>query len=278
MKYILIIVTIAINLLIVPQSLFCQYLDGFYYLLFSLSGRQDLLTSTGAQTFYPADLIKWEGSNLYSSFWKGSAYLGTTRNMDAVEVLSNGDIIFSLSTDWSSYTKKDLIKWTSADGFSMYWDASLYDVPEGNDLNALHINNDGSIIFSLHSDWGAFKNQDLIKWTPGIGFSLYWSPPDFTGNMDGVDILLCSDILFSVYNRWTNAGITYETNDIIKYNFATNSYSLAWDASAFGLGTGSGWNMNAFTTVPIPEPGTWLLFGVSVVGMGLMGWYRKCRS
>jgi hypothetical protein len=163
----------------------------------------------------------------------------------------------------------------------MYWDGSLAGVPSGNDLDAVHIDNNGDIIFSLSGDWNAygFKDQDLIKWSPLAGFSLYWQPPELpdSKDVDAVDILLNNN-LFSLTSSWSYSGITYQTNDIIKYCFATNSYSLAWDASAFGLGTGSGWNMDALTTVPIPEPGMLLLLGSGMLGLGFMGWYRKRRS
>lgn len=265
MKYILIMIIIAFNLLVVPQLAFCQVLEGMYYLMFSLSDDKDLNTASGIQRFYPSDLIKWEGGSLYSRYWKGSDYLGNYKNMDAVETLNDGSIIFSLSTDWTqdgtTYEEEDLIKWTPGIGFSMFWDSSTSGVPTENNLDAVHIENDGSIIFSLASNWSAygFKDQDLIKWTPGSGFSLFWSPSGYTGDQDAADILLNNDILFSTTSIWTYNSITYQTNDIIKYSIATSTYSLAWDASAHGLGTGSGWNINALTTSPIPEPSSLIL-------------------
>ncbi|MCI0496032.1 hypothetical protein L0Z72_13590, partial [candidate division KSB1 bacterium] len=215
MKYILIIFIIAISLLTLPQHGFCQYLEEIYSLIFSLNGEQLLNTSAGLQTFYPADLIKWEGGNHYSAYWRGSDYFVDAENIDGVELLDDGSIIFSLAASWNEYRNEDLIKWTPGIGFSMYWDASAAGVPAGNDLDAVHLEKNGEIIFSLSGDWDiyGFKDQDLIKWSPVAGFSLFWQPPELpeSKDVDAVDILLSNDILFSLTSSWSYGGITYQT-------------------------------------------------------------------
>lgn len=157
-----------------------------------------------------------------------------------------------------SFNDEDVVAYNPRTGnWSQYFDGS--DVGLGNeDIDAVHINDDGSILFSLNSDTflsgiGSVDDSDILRFVPTTtgtdtagNFEFYFDGSDVGLNVNAEDIdaiALTSDgqIVVSTNGSYDLSGFSGNDEDLIAFSptslgsFTSGSWSLYLDGSDIGL-------------------------------------------
>jgi hypothetical protein len=161
------------------------------------------------------DLIKWDAGTQTFTKWFDAKDNGLgsweghgpwkhweDADIDALHVLDDGSFIFSTANGWDGFSAGDLVKWDAGtETFTQWFDAEDNGLGsmqghgpwkhwEDADIDALHVLDDGSFIFSTSGNWGGFGDDDLILWD-GENFSLYKDIDLPNGaNLDAVSLIL----------------------------------------------------------------------------------------
>lgn len=254
--------------------------------------RYEERATLGGITFRDEDVVSFNpDDNRASFFFRGSSY-GVPRgnDIDAIALLPNGNIVFSTEASINgTWNDEDLLLFDGTT-LSLYYDFTPYDFLNENDLDALDILDDGSIVFSTLWRFKdpvsriRFQNEDLALFNPATEtFQLYQDfTPYFKANLDAVDILDNGDILFSTGSTVNIAGNRYKDEDLIRFTPATYEFSLFLDGSYFFSKTRHSSDRYpdidavAILAVPAPEPSTFLY--VVLGGIGWIGWRLRNRA
>jgi len=154
------------------------------------NGNIILSTKNGASidglSFGDDDLVEYNPATGRASLYlDGSSVLYDTRRdeeIDAVHILPNGNIILSTknsgSIDGLSFGDDDLVEYNPTTGSaSLYFDGStiLYDTPEDEDIDAVHVLSNGNIILSTRNSGAIgglnFEDDDLVEYDPTTGIA-----------------------------------------------------------------------------------------------------------
>ncbi len=165
-----------------------HYIDSQNILL-SMSGSGTL----GGQGFDADDIIAYDvGTDTGSLFFDGGLFTATDENVDAVYLLSDGDIV--LSTTQGAllggliFRDGDLVRYDfGSDTATIYMNEDLFSA--GNDIDAVSILSDGDIILSTidTATLGGltFQDGDLARYRPGTDTAtLYFAETSFAGDED----------------------------------------------------------------------------------------------
>ncbi len=154
--------------------------------------------------FREDDLVVWDGST-HNRFLNADD-IGLDANIDALFVRSNGNIVFSTSSSGNlngigNFGDEDLIEWDGT-AFSMWFDAGANGIDTGEDIDAVHVLENGNLILSTTGGASVDQNGggtlgledgDLFEFNPGTttvdGLAaktarLVFSEDDFLGNED----------------------------------------------------------------------------------------------
>ncbi len=174
-------------------------------IIFSTGG--DGKSKDGTLSFKNEDLLKYVPStSILSMYLDADSLFKNDENIDALYIFSDNSIIFSTGGDGKSkdetlsFKNEDLLKYVpSTSILSMYLDAdSLFKNDEN--IDALHILSDGSIIFSTGGDGKSkdgtlsFKNEDLLKYVPSTSIlSMYLDADSLFKNDENIDALYINE-------------------------------------------------------------------------------------
>ncbi len=150
--------------------------------------------SIGGQSVSDEDAVEYDRENDQGSlFFDGSANSlgGDGEDTDALHVLDAGAGSFVFSTTGGgdvpgvgSFNDEDLVMWDGS-SYSLYFDASANGLT--NDIDGIHILDNGDIVFSTTSDVNLggidFADGDLIRWD-GSSFTQFFSEGNFDDDED----------------------------------------------------------------------------------------------
>ena len=164
--------------------------------------------------------------------------------------------------DGNSFEDEDIIFFNANNQTrSLFFDGSDVGLA-GNDLDAIHVNSDGSILLSLNQDGnvdglGFVDDADILRFVPTStgnntagSFEVYFDGSDVgldmsSEDIDSVSVAANGDLLISTNVNFSAGGLSGNDEDIWAFsasNLGSNtsgSFSLYVDASDIGLDTSS---------------------------------------
>ena len=231
----------------------------------------DSTETLGGLTFSDGDLAEYNPStDTATLFFNENSFAGD-EEIDAVHVLSNGNIILSTAGEATlgglSFDAGDLIEYNpTTDVGTLYFDESLFGSNE--DIDAVHILNNGNIILSTID--GAtlggltFGGGDLAEYNPTTDVAtLFFDGSLFDGseNIDAVHILDNGNIILSTEGAATLDGLTFANGSLAEYNPTTDVATLYFSEGLFSNNT----DVDAVYVTTLPEPAT-----IAILGLGCL--------
>jgi hypothetical protein len=159
-----------------------------------------------------------------------------------------------VTLDGLSVANEDIVRFDeTTNTYSLYFDGS--DVGVGNqNLDAFSLRADGSILMSFDADSfnlagvGTVREQDIVRFVPtstgsstagsfqsffvGSSHGLGASSADVSGLYEASD----GTLYISLRTGLTVSGLAIADEDVVRFNPATNDYSMIFDGSDVGLG------------------------------------------
>jgi hypothetical protein len=230
--------------------------------------------TVGGVSFAPADILKFDPATGWSLYFDGSD-LGVTKNLAAVEVLNNGDILMSFAanqvTPAGTFAPHDVARFDptatgpNTDGtFAWELDGSTrFLTTSGEKIDALGDVGDGRLALSTTGAAAVqLSNGNLLKAQDedalGLNhqtqaWSAYFNGTPTPG-LKGEDVNglwidpATGDIYISIVGAFNLGGVVGNGRDIVKLTNNGSSYtpSLWWDGSAAGFPV----NIDAIEIVP----------------------------
>ncbi|MCK6545323.1 hypothetical protein L6R52_05595 [Myxococcota bacterium] len=167
---------------------------------------------------------------------------------------------------------------TPSSTYAMYFDGSVRGVPTTVDVDAFHVNADGSILMSFDATVTvggvAADSQDIVRWVPSTNtWSMYFDGSDvglttIDEDIDALAILADGRILISTLGAFSVTGVTGEDEDIIAFTPTTTgantagTFAMYFDGSDVALGGVANLDVDAIT---IAADGSLL---ISILGAG----------
>lgn len=159
-------------------------------------------------TFYrPNDVIRFDGGQWSKELDGGAEGIPDGVNIDAV-AMSEGTLILSIDVDAElnalSFNDSDVIAF-DGNVFSMFLDASSTGIASAADLDALHIDDKGSVLVSFEAagELGGinYRDEDMLAWASpdwslefdGSANDAAWLPAD----LDAWSVVFVDDNIFS---------------------------------------------------------------------------------
>jgi len=144
----------------------------------------------GGLGFADGDLIEYNPTTDTAILFFGEGLFGSDEDIDAVHILTNGNIILSTidgaTLDGLSFGDGDLIEYNpTTDTATLFFDESLFSADE--DIDAVHILESGNIVLSTEgaATLGGliFADSDLVEYNPTTDVAtLYFSEALFSTN------------------------------------------------------------------------------------------------
>lgn len=182
-----------------------------------------------------------------------------------------GDAIFSVDI----LTEINAVVMSPADVFSAngnkVLDAAALGLPLGRNLDALSRDPAScDVVFSMDGlsliDGVTYQADDLIRWNPMTGFSLYRAM-GLGNDIDALHLLDNGNILFSVAVDQALPGLNVQDEDVVELILSTNppQYDLAFAPSSFNNSWFAG-DLDALWAMRMPQPGSlrWTLAELEV--------------
>lgn len=128
----------------------------------------DVPTVLGNATYFPSDVIRWNGV-LWSLEFNGRASgIPDGVNLDALAVSGN-NLLFSIDVSavlgGTLFTDSDVIAFDGED-FTLYLQASSVGLGQANDVDAVHVNDQGGVLLSFDISESVagitFADEDLL--------------------------------------------------------------------------------------------------------------------
>ena len=112
----------------------------------------DIKTFLNGINFRCMDVVHYEGGQYYKAFNGLTRGIPASVCIDAVTTLPDESIVFSVdvpvSLEGTDYQENDLIRWDGV-SFSLYFDGSANGIPEGANIDGVHVTPEGMLHFSL---------------------------------------------------------------------------------------------------------------------------------
>jgi hypothetical protein len=229
----------------------------------------DATEALGGLTFTDGDLAEYNPSTDIATLFFNEVSFGSDEEIDAVHVLSNGNIILSTAGEATlgglTFGNGDLIEYNpTTDVGTLYFDESLF-VGGDEDIDAVHILDNGNIILSTGaaSTLGglSYSEGDLIEYNPTTDVAtLFFDGGLFDGseNIDAVHILDNGNIILSTAASATLDGLTFTDGDLVEYNPTTDVATLYFSEGLFSNNA----DVDAVYATTLPEPATIALLGL----------------
>jgi len=150
----------------------------------------------GGLSFGDGDLIEYNPTTGSGTLFFGEGLFGSDEDIDAVHILTNGNIILSTidgaTLGGLSFGDGDLIEYNpTTDTATLFFDESLFSADE--DIDAVHILENGNVVLSAEGSATlgglSFGDGDLIEYNPTTySATLYFAEGLFSSNanIDGV--------------------------------------------------------------------------------------------
>ena len=234
------------------------------------SSAQNLIISTdqtetlGSLTFSDGSLAEYNATLNSASLYFNENLFSANEDINAVHVLANGVIILSTTGNATlgglSFGDDDLVAYDpSTDTATLYFDGGANFSNGNEDIDAVHILDDGRIILSTtgNARLGGlnFGDDDLVAYDPVTKTaSLYFDGGNLFSNtnedIDGVYIMSNGHILLSTTGSATLAGTTFSDGSIVEYDPVANTASVYFDENRFSGNA----DINALTLKPVSTP------------------------
>ncbi len=220
-------------------STICSGLSPGYELLFSTDGPAEL----AGLSFDDIDIVKFDASTSSASLVFEGASTSLDRDIDALHVLPNGNIVFSTKDDASlaglNFSDDDLVEYDPvALTASMYFDGSLHFSNADEDIISVHIRENGNLILSTENNAQlgglSFSDRDLIEYNPTTMTASIFFDGDATSlsqDITGVHVLESGMLVLAVKNNTTLGGIDISEADLIQYDIDSDSATLYFEGS-----------------------------------------------
>lgn len=224
-------------------------------------------------TYEEGDLIEYDTDTGDASLFFSASNWFSSPDIDAVHVLSNGNIILSMENnetyDGTTYSDGSLVEFNPNNGdASLYFDGDLFSGSE--DIDAMSLTPTGNLILSTST--GAtlgglgFSPGDLVEYDPDTDIAtLLFDGDNFKlgEDIDAVHFLANGNIILSTENDATLGDgtvweIDFEDGDLVEYDFVTETASLYFDESEVG----GGFDPDIDAVYIVPEPATLAILGL----------------
>ena len=265
------------------------------------AGADPLILSTEApsvideEPFESGDLFAVDETPGSASLFLSHTVFTGPVDVDAAAHQPDGTVILSTSAPSQIgaeiFEDGDLVLYDPVTGGATLWLDDDTEFSTDVDIDAVHVLDDGRILFSVRNDTTLFPGMaqeafyldgDVIEYDPQAGVSsLHLSESIFTWNVDengdevpdfadpdvdGVSMLPNGHLLLSIRSAARIGEDVFSDGEIIEYDTETGAASLhlsLFERSATNI------DVNA-VTVHLPEPGAGLLLGAALCVVGIL--------
>jgi hypothetical protein len=249
-----------------------------------LSTTQD--ASLGGQAFEPEDLVLYDTvSNAASIYFDGDAEFAAEENVDAVFLLSNGNILLSTAGDATlgglNFEPEDLVEYNIGSNVaSLFFDGDAEFTLAEENIVGVWVFGNGNILLTTFDDASlggqAFEPEDLVLYNPvsNVASIFFDGDAEFTlaeEEIDAFSLLANGNLILSTRSAASLGGLAFQPDDLVEYNPVTNVASLFFNGDLEFAAT----NENIDAVFAIPEPSTAALLAVGLVGLIAAGRRRK---
>ena len=244
--------------------------------------------SLGSLTVDNGDVIRIDSlTGTATRVFDDDGFFDTSENVDAVHLLSNGNLLVSTTSNAKSgngqhsFNHGDLIEvdisGSTAEFVSVFLSSSDLYAGSVENINAFSHDPAGSLFASVNSGPAtanslSFDDGDITRFeisNPAGTASLYFDD-DITfassANVDALSVLSANSIAISTLAAESIAGISIDRGDIVELTHDGTDWALSatlFDGSG-ALGFGTNVNLDAVHVV-VPEPGTGALLALGLV-------------
>lgn len=231
-------------------------------------------TVLGGIAFAAGDLVAWDPVTDSAALLLAATAFNKPTTLDAYHAQSDGTIVFStkqgkrtiggVQVDSGDVVQYDPI----TDTAQIILSASVFDKKA--DVDAVHVLDDGRIAFSVTQDnrsigGTSFNDGDIVVYDPDTGTaSILFSESSFGSqavDIDGVYLAADGSIYLSTAEDGVSlGGITFNGNDIVRFDPLTNTASIFSDGSLLPPGVDLG-------GVDVPEPPALVLLAGGLLGL-----------
>jgi hypothetical protein len=226
--------------------------------------------SLGGATYQNEDIISFDGSN-FSMFFDGSDVMPTGYTIDAFDVATANDLLFSFAGSGSlpgagSFDDSDILRFratslgdATAGTWTMHFDASDTGLAGSTeDIDAVEMLPNGHLLISTTGNFAVFglsgEDRDVIRFAPTMlgatttgTWSMYVDGSDVGLNGGGEDIdgiaSFDGDLYLSTLASFSVPGLSGQDEDVFVFrptvlgaaSAGTFATSLYFDGSAYGL-------------------------------------------
>lgn len=235
----------------------------------------------GGLTFGDADVVNYD-TDTATLLFDSTGKFTDSEDIDAVHVLSNGNILFSTRSDGQfsggntlDFKDGDVVEYDPGNNMaSIFFSEDNFD---GNaDISAFHVLPSGNYILSTYGEESlggiTFRDGDLVDYNPIDNVATLFLSEDLfsdDADIDAVHVLLSGNIVLSTeQDGLTLGGYTFNNGDLVEYNpidnvtvkpvfFSEDLFSEDADIDAAHIAEVSA----------IPVPASIWLFGSGLLGI-----------
>ena len=253
-----------------------------------LSTESDAVLGINALAFTPGDLVAYDmATGVASLYFDGAARFGETRNLNAVDILPNDDIVLSVQDSGNStiggqvFEDGDLVRYTPATDTAVRIFQEDLSFVGSEDIFAVDVLANGHILLSTQGEATigllTFDAGTLVDFDPVTGTAVEFFDVDTifdedNENVDGFHVTANGHYLISTTGSarravedFTGAN-SFQDGDIIQYDPVGNVTSRFFSEHQFAGDA----DINALAileepgSAAVPEPGALALFGLGL--------------
>ena len=200
----------------------------------------------GGLSFENIDLVRYNAEIDTATLFFDGGLVGLVDEIDAIHVLSNGHIVFSLRNNGMTlggltFDEEDLVDYDPvADTATLIFDgASLFD-SSGEDVKSVHVMDNGHFVLSTSSSailgGVSFENNDLVEYDPVADTATLFFDGSLTtldGKINAVHVLPNGHIVISTTAASaTLGGLSFTKDDLVDYDPVADTATLMFDGGS----------------------------------------------